>query len=48
MFDMVAPETEQPLGFQEYYEMPAEGEAPSGMPELTDIALETADEDDTL
>ncbi|MEA5000011.1 MAG: transcription termination factor NusA [Candidatus Limiplasma sp.] len=48
MFDMVAPETEQPLGFQEYYEMPAEGEIPAGMPELTDITLETADEDDTL
>ncbi len=49
MFDMVAPEDEEPLGFQEYYQIPGEEAfVDSGLPELQDIPLETTDDDDTL
>ena len=49
MFDMVAPAMEEPLGYQEYYEEPAQGEfVDAGMPELADLPLESTDEDDTL
>ena len=49
MFDMVAPEDEEPLGFQEYYQIPdEEAFVDSGLPELQDIPLETTDDDDTL
>ncbi len=40
---------EEPLGFQEFIEEPGEAFDPAaGMPELSDIELETGDEDDTL
>jgi len=49
MFNMVEPEPEEPLGYQEYYETPPEDEyVDTGLPEIADIPLETPDEDDTL
>jgi len=49
MFNMVEPEPEEPLGYQEYYETPPEdGYVDTGLPEIADIPLETPDEDDTL
>ena len=49
MFDMVAPAMEEPLGYQEYYEEPAQSDfTDTGMPELADLPLESTDEDDTL
>jgi N utilization substance protein A len=49
MFDMVEPAPEEPLGFQEYYDQPAETEyVDTGLPELSDIPLEGGEEDDTL
>ena len=51
MFDMPMEETEEPLGFQEYYTGDASEEdlQQSGLPELRDLPLnEDFDEDDTL
>ena len=52
MFDMPVEElTEEPMGFQAYYNEPASLEElqESGLPELRDLALEAdSDEDDTL
>ena len=51
MFDMPMEETEEPLGFQEYYTGDASEEdlQQSGLPELRDLPLnEDYDEDDTL
>ena len=49
MFEMAAPAMEEPLGYQEYYDMPAPGEyTDTGLPELADIPLEPTDGDDTL
>ena len=49
MFDMAEPAIEEPLGFQEYFDMPTEVEGvETTLPELADIPLETTDEDDTL
>ena len=49
MFEMAEPMPEEPLGYQEYYETPPEGEyVDTGMPELSDLPLESTDEDDTL
>jgi len=49
MFEMAAPAVEEPLGYQEYYENPADAEyVEGGIPELADIPLESVDEDDTL
>ena len=51
MFDMPMEETEEPLGFQEYYTGDASEEdlQQSGLPELRDLPLDADyDEDDTL
>ncbi|MDD3214935.1 MAG: transcription termination factor NusA [Eubacteriales bacterium] len=48
MFDMAEPVPEEPMGYQEYYETPETEYVDTGMPELTDIPLESSDEDDTL
>jgi N utilization substance protein A len=50
MFEMAAPPMEEPLGFQSFYDVPAEGDYAddTGIPELADLPLETTDGDDTL
>ena len=51
MFDMPMEETEEPLGFQEYYtgDVSEEDLQQSGLPELRDLPLDADyDEDDTL
>lgn len=49
MFEMAEPAPEESLGFQEYFEEPAEGDfVETGLPELAELPLETNDEDDTL
>ena len=49
MFAMPDEGYDEPMGFQEYIEEPdATYDPGAGMPELTDIDLESDDEDDTL
>jgi transcription termination/antitermination protein NusA len=49
MFAMPEEPYEEPMGFQEYIEDPGAAFDPgAGIPELTDINLESDDEDDTL
>ena len=48
MFELPAPQ-EEPLGFREYYDTPAEIDfIETSIPELADLPLESTDEDDTL
>jgi N utilization substance protein A len=49
-YDMPEAAPEEPMGYQEYYDMPTETEAAesTGIPEISDIPLESNDEDDTL
>ncbi len=49
MFDMSQLAPEEPMGYQEYYELPPETAAPdTDLPEIAGLPLEGADEDDTL
>ena len=49
MFAMPEETFDEPMGYQEYVEIPNEPFDPeAGLPELKDIELETDDEDDTL
>jgi len=46
---MATPVIEEPLGYQEFYELPADAEfVDTGLPELAELPLEGTDEDDTL
>jgi N utilization substance protein A len=49
MFEMAEPAPEEPMGYQQYYDAPADVQyTDSNLPELNDVPLETSDEDDTL